>query len=138
MPATRLLLFAMLWVALDQATKALVVSRLAMGEAASLPGIAIRRVLNASGASNASARALTVLWTVEAALLVALVQYGPFCQSATAQAALGTALGGAGGNLIDRIARGGVVDFIDLRFWPVFNLADVAITLGVLVGALHA
>lgn len=42
-------------------------------------------------------------------------------------------LGGAIGNLIDRIMLGYVVDFIDLRFWPVFNIADSAITIGAAV-----
>lgn len=42
-------------------------------------------------------------------------------------------LGGAIGNLIDRIALGYVVDFIDLRVWPVFNIADSAITVGAAV-----
>ena len=42
-------------------------------------------------------------------------------------------LAGAFGNLIDRLFRGFVVDFIDLKFWPVFNLADVFITLGVIL-----
>lgn len=47
----------------------------------------------------------------------------------------GTALvlGGAIGNLVDRVRVGHVIDFIDLRFWPVFNLADAAITVGALV-----
>ena len=40
-------------------------------------------------------------------------------------------LGGAVGNLLDRARLGFVVDFIDLRVWPVFNLADSAITIGV-------
>jgi len=39
-------------------------------------------------------------------------------------------LGGAAGNLIDRVARGHVVDFVHLHGWPVFNVADVAIALG--------
>lgn len=39
-------------------------------------------------------------------------------------------LGGAAGNLIDRIAYGHVIDFIDFRVWPVFNVADSAITIG--------
>jgi len=39
-------------------------------------------------------------------------------------------LGGAIGNLIDRIIFGYVIDFIDVRFWPVFNVADSAITVG--------
>lgn len=40
-------------------------------------------------------------------------------------------LGGAVGNLIDRVRLGHVVDFLDLRIWPVFNVADSAITIGV-------
>ena len=40
-------------------------------------------------------------------------------------------LGGAVGNLIDRIENGLVVDFLDFRFWPVFNIADIAIVAGV-------
>lgn len=44
-------------------------------------------------------------------------------------------LGGALGNLIDRVSLGYVIDFLDLRIWPVFNLADSAITVGaVLLG----
>ncbi len=44
---------------------------------------------------------------------------------------LGLILGGAIGNLIDRLRCGYVIDFLDLRVWPVFNLADSAITVGV-------
>ena len=40
-------------------------------------------------------------------------------------------LSGAASNMIDRISHGCVVDFIDLRIWPVFNLADIYITIGV-------
>lgn len=46
---------------------------------------------------------------------------------------LGLQLGGALGNLVDRIARGYVVDFVDIGFWPIFNLADVSILLGVTI-----
>jgi|SRR3989338_7256471 len=42
-------------------------------------------------------------------------------------------LGGAIGNLIDRLRFGYVVDFIDLRFWPVFNVADSCITIGAVI-----
>ena len=45
--------------------------------------------------------------------------------------ALGLILGGAIGNLIDRLAFGAVFDFLDFHFWPVFNLADTAIVIGV-------
>jgi signal peptidase II len=42
-------------------------------------------------------------------------------------------LGGALGNLIDRVMRGYVIDFIHLTHWPVFNVADICIVLGVLL-----
>jgi len=44
---------------------------------------------------------------------------------------LGLVFGGSLGNLVDRFRTGAVIDFIDLRIWPVFNVADIAITLGV-------
>lgn len=47
------------------------------------------------------------------------------------QFALGLLLGGTIGNLIDRLAYGHVIDFIDLRVWPVFNIADSAVTIAV-------
>lgn len=50
---------------------------------------------------------------------------------------LGLQLGGAMGNLLDRIAHGYVVDFIDIGFWPIFNLADLSIVLGVSILAYH-
>jgi signal peptidase II len=49
------------------------------------------------------------------------------------QLSLGLQLGGAAGNLLDRVRAGHVVDFIHIRYWPVFNCADAAIFAGVLV-----
>ncbi len=52
----------------------------------------------------------------------------------SSQIALGFIIGGAIGNLIDRVSFGHVIDFLDLGFrehrWPVFNVADIAITVG--------
>jgi signal peptidase II len=53
------------------------------------------------------------------------------------RASLGLQLGGAAGNLIDRVRIGHVVDFIQVRDWPVFNLADVAIVGGVALLMYH-
>lgn len=47
------------------------------------------------------------------------------------RAALALQLGGALGNLVDRIRLGYVVDFLDFRIWPVFNVADIAIVTGI-------
>ncbi len=67
------------------------------------------------------------------ALLVILFLRFPFLQDKIPSLSLGLILGGALGNLADRLARGCVIDFIDLSFWPVFNIADVGIALGSLL-----
>lgn len=46
-------------------------------------------------------------------------------------------LGGTIGNLIDRLHYGYVIDFIDLKIWPSFNLADASITIGVILLIIH-
>lgn len=50
-------------------------------------------------------------------------------RSALLATAVGLGLGGAASNLADRFRLGAVIDFIDLGFWPVFNIADIALTL---------
>jgi len=50
---------------------------------------------------------------------------------------LGLILGGAIGNLVDRLRVGGVIDFLDFRIWPVFNVADSCITIGAVLMAWH-
>ncbi len=49
------------------------------------------------------------------------------------KAALGLVLGGAAGNLLDRLRLGYIIDFLDFRVWPVFNIADSAITVGIII-----
>ena len=102
--------------------------------------VAFRLVMNSHGAGGPDARRrfVVALWVVAVTLLVTLVEFVPRYQSPLIQVALGTALGGATGNVIDRVWRGGVIDFIDLRFWPVFNLADAAIVAGGLLAAVRA
>jgi len=46
---------------------------------------------------------------------------------------LGLQLGGALGNMWDRVQQGAVVDFVDIGFWPIFNVADVSVVTGVLL-----
>jgi len=137
MPVATLLLWAVALVALDQTTKALVLSRFRDGHYTSVGPVAIRRVINRGGARGpfAGDTALLALWGVEVCLLLGLVQFW-LSGSTAAQVALGVALGGASGNLCDRLCRGGVVDFIDVGFWPVFNVADGAIVAGALLAVL--
>jgi signal peptidase II len=78
-------------------------------------------------------RALIVLWAVAVVGSTLLVQMAAPFHVTAAKVGLGAAVGGATGNLIDAVWRGAVVDFIDLRFWPVFNLADASIVLGVAI-----
>jgi signal peptidase II len=76
---------------------------------------------------------MIVIWILEVILMAMLLTAEPFAHPVIMQIALGLALGGATGNLVDHLFRGGVVDFIDLGFWPVFNLADSAIVVGILL-----
>jgi signal peptidase II len=66
-------------------------------------------------------------------ILVAGRRFGP---GVFPQVLLGMVLGGAIANALDRFVQGYVVDFIDLQRWPVFNVADMAIVLGILLGVL--
>lgn len=58
--------------------------------------------------------------------------------SRTMAAGGGLVLGGAAGNLLDRVSSGGVTDYLDLMVWPIFNLADVAIVCGVALLVINA
>ncbi len=58
-------------------------------------------------------------------------QAGTAPGSGLERAAMALILGGAAGNWIDRMRFGAVIDFLDFRVWPVFNVADSAITVGV-------
>ena len=77
---------------------------------------------------------LVLLWLVALGGFVLAVRTGHFFQTPTAQMGLGAALAGSASNLYDRLERGAIVDFLDVGWWPVFNIADVAITLGIAVG----
>lgn len=68
---------------------------------------------------------LVVAWWLAATLSGKVRSHGRAFETGVA-----LVLGGAVGNLIDRVRVGCVIDFIDFRFWPVFNLADAAITAG--------
>ena len=83
-------------------------------------------------------RVLTLLWLVTTFGTILLLQFVPRFQEQAAQIGLGAALGGATGNLLDMLRKGTVIDFIDLRVWPPFNLADTAIVFGVAVALFSA
>lgn len=112
---------------LDQATKAAALRAL---PARHPPGL--RLVLASRGGFGpAPTRALVPLFGLAAAFVVVATLPGlPFADP-LARVGLAGALGGAAGNLFDRVRRGAVVDFVALGAWPPFNLADAAIVTGV-------
>jgi signal peptidase II len=130
-----LVVSAALVLVLDQASKHMVVRRLALGQAVGPRWLRIRHARNPGRGPSFCAHPLVLLiaWGLALTCAVVLIQTGQFFQRPAAQAGLGAALGGAAGNLYDRIRRGAIIDFVDLGWWPVFNLADAAITVGAVV-----
>jgi signal peptidase II len=74
--------------------------------------------------------ALAGLWVIALVSTIFLCRFTGWFHSGASRAGLGLAFGGAAGNLADILARHSVIDFIDLGWWPVFNLADAAIVVG--------
>ena len=75
---------------------------------------------------------LVLLWFAALASSLALIQSGTAFQSRAALIGIGAALGGAAGNLIEMVRSQYVTDFIDFKFWPAFNVADVGIVCGLI------
>ena len=120
---------------LDQWTKRMIQGHAAQGGLSLGPAVRLRRVLSRSpGYTRPYGRvALLLTWCVALGSTVVLYRSGAGFQSEVALWGVGAALGGAAGNLLDILRRRAVVDFIDLGWWPVFNLADVGIVTGLLI-----
>ena len=119
---------------IDQLVKHLVVSTMHLGQ--SLPVIKgifhITYVLNPGAAFGMleHQRWFFILVALAAVLLGAAFYKKLQHESFLMRSGAGLLLGGAVGNLADRIQSGLVVDFLDFRIWPVFNIADIAICAG--------
>lgn len=131
-------------VALDQATKALVMDRFAMFELLPvIPGLFDLTYLTNTGAAFGMLAGAKSVWrqvffvgVAVAAIGVMVFSYRQFrSQGRIFVHAIGLIAGGAVGNLIDRLRFGAVVDFLyfhlGTHYWPAFNVADSAITVGV-------
>ncbi len=118
--------------AADQLTKAAVTARLSPGQCWSFAAhLKIRNQRNERVPIVFSGRTeLLLIWIVVVSGALLLACNGYFFHNSAARLSLGAALGGTAGNVWDRVRLGGVVDFVDLSWWPVFNLADLAITIG--------
>jgi signal peptidase II len=123
---------------LDHLTKWLVVRDIAYGEQVPASGPVTLHHIHNSGAAfglfpGFQAAFLVVAVVVSAYILVVGHRAG---NGVLTQVTLGAVLGGAAANAVDRFRQGYVVDFVDLHRWPVFNVADAAIVVGILITAL--
>ena len=133
-PWVRAGLVLALVLAADQLTKWLVRESMRRGEEDPIfPALKLVNVRNDGVAFGIDAGGQTLIIVLIAVALIALVLYfARHTSKPLMWLPVGLLLGGALGNIIDRVREGAVVDFLKLPAWPAFNLADVAITVGVL------
>jgi signal peptidase II len=133
-------LTAGLVILLDQATKSWAVNRLSAGRVIDLVGsLRLNLAFNEGAAFSVGDGWNLGPWIAVLALVVVstLVFTGPTARSQFGAVAIGLVAGGAIGNLLDRAFRNGegfmggrVVDWIDVQWWPVFNVADACVSIG--------
>jgi signal peptidase II len=118
----------------DQLAKRMISARLVEGASSSsaVLGIRLRHVVNRRGlwGSVRAVRVMSFAWLLFSTMAFVVAQA---IDSPSVYVATGLLIGGALGNLIDGILKNGVTDFIDLRVWPVFNVADSVIVAGVVL-----
>ena len=125
----------------DQLTKQVVARALTLNEEVEIAGpFSIHHVHNSGIAFGlfSSATSIVIALTALAVLWMLVFFARAGARHPVLPVALGFVLGGSVSNLVDRVRLGHVTDFLDLRYWPAFNLADVFIVVGVaiLFGAL--
>lgn len=128
----------------DQVSKYLVLRNLELNASwnpipALRPFVSITHVTNTGAAFGMFPDQSTLFVIIAILVIVGIMVYYRYLPADRflVRASLGLQLGGAIGNLVDRLHYGHVVDFIDFKIWPVFNVADSAIVVGVLVLAYH-
>lgn len=129
----------MVVVVADQASKSWALYRLATGSVHVVWRLDFALSFNSGSAFGLAQGWAPVIAALAVALVVGLVVALRRVRTVPMAAAIGLVLGGAVGNLADRLLRGhhgAVVDFIALHFWPTFNVADACISVGVVVAAL--
>ena len=121
-------------VAVDQVTKTLAVRGLSDGAVDLFWTLRLNLSFNSGAAFGLGRGVAPIVLGLGIVMVVALLGLGRMAAERwMAAVALGLLLGGAMGNLADRLFRdhgGAVVDFIDFQWWPIFNVADIGITLG--------
>ena len=120
----------------DQYTKYLVRHKLVEGKSVKFIGkVVYLTYLKNEGAAFSILQGGRWIFVIIAVVAAALIIVNAKFVLSNGLLSVGTALllGGIVGNLIDRIFLGFVTDFVDLRFWPVFNIADSAVDIGLLI-----
>lgn len=121
--------------ALDQAVKAVVTASLQRSEEREIvAGIKLVNVRNSGVAfGQLQDGGLIVAIVIAVAVTALLVYFARHARQKLIWLPTGMLLGGALGNIVDRVREGAVVDFLKLPHWPAFNVADTAITVGVVI-----
>ncbi len=132
--STRAAVVATVVLGADQLTKELVRSSIALGDRRHLvPGVTLIHAQNSGIAFSLFTGSEAGVVVVSVVVLAAVLSYFVLHRERRWMwLACGLIVGGALGNLVDRLRVGVVTDFIKLPDWPAFNLADMSITLGVL------
>lgn len=130
----RTVLVAVAVVAADQASKAIVRAEIGRFEEVDvLPGIALVNTRNSGVAFSLFSGGGPVVVLIALLALAALLAFFlTHLHRRLVWLPTGLLVGGAAGNLVDRVRDGAVTDFVELPHWPAFNVADVCITAGVL------
>ena len=130
-------LLAAVVIAIDQITKIWAVAALDDGAIDLFWTLRFRLIFNTGAAFSLGDGSGRWLGVLVVGVIIAVIWFARGVSKRLPRFLLGLILGGAIGNLIDRIFRaedgflsGGVVDFIDLQWWPVFNVADMAVVVG--------
>jgi signal peptidase II len=125
-------------VALDQLTKQVALSTLDDGPVELVGSLRLALTFNDGAAFNLGSGRTGGIALLAVAISVVIAVLGLRADRTAAAVGYGIVLGGALGNVVDRALRDGdgflggrVVDFVDLGFWPVFNLADAALWVGI-------
>ncbi len=125
-------------VALDQLSKQVALTSLADGPKHIVGSLRLQLTYNDGAAFNLGSGRTTGVAVLALVIVAVLLRMGLTAERRAVAVGYGVVLGGAVGNLVDRALRDGhgflggrVVDFIDLQWWPVFNVADASLWVGI-------
>jgi signal peptidase II len=138
-------LTALAVIVVDQLTKWWAVNTLDTRTIDLFWSLRLRLAFNTGTAFSIGSRFSSIIALIAVAVVLVLLRASRSMRAGVATIAVGLVVGGALGNLADRVLRegggflgGAVVDFVDLQWWPIFNVADAAICVGAVLLALTA